>query len=102
MVASSSTTDDVQGTMERHIPTEYFTSEEDFLVRVEQDAETFRPVGTKIHSYTRPSPASVAKGKGAAVTLQEDDEDAVVFEVWHVSYAIIQNPDTLIPSQRNL
>jgi hypothetical protein len=29
-------------------------------------------------------PNSEKKGKGAAVTLPEDDPDAIVYEVWHV------------------
>lgn len=46
---------------------------------------SFRPLGEKISSYTRVAPNSATKGKGAAVTLPEDDPDAIVYEVWHVS-----------------
>ena len=47
---------------------------------------SFRPFGEKIALYTRVGPNSEkeGKGKGAVVTLPEDDPDAVVYEVWHV------------------
>lgn len=45
---------------------------------------SFRPLGKKISSYTRVAPNNATKGKGAAVTLPEDDPDAIVYEVWHV------------------
>lgn len=44
---------------------------------------SFRPPGEKISSYTRVAPNSATKGKGA-VTLPEDDPDAIVYEVYHV------------------
>ncbi|KAI0040276.1 histone acetyltransferase type B [Auriscalpium vulgare] len=83
-VASSSTVDDVQGTLTKYIPEDYYKTEEGFLGRVEEEADSFRPFGKKIYSYTRPAPGSSSKGKGPAVALAEDDEDAAVFEVWHV------------------
>lgn len=51
------------------------------------DAESFKPIGDKIASYTRA--ASTAKGKGkangaTAAAPAEEDDDAVVFEVYHV------------------
>ncbi len=45
---------------------------------------SFSPPGEKIASYTRVAPTSGKKGKGAVVTLPEDDPDAIVYEVWHV------------------
>ena len=45
---------------------------------------SFRPHGEKIASYTRATPNSEKKGKGAVVTPAEDDPDAIVYEVWHV------------------
>ena len=51
---------------------------------MEEDAVSFRPLGEKVASYTRAAPNSAKKGKGAAVTLPEDDPDAIVYEVWHV------------------
>jgi histone acetyltransferase 1 len=59
------------------------------LGRVEEDATTFKPSGQLIYSYTRPSPVQNGKGKGkGAVQIQNlnpESEDAVVFEVYHVS-----------------
>jgi hypothetical protein len=42
---------------------------------------SFRPLGEKVASYTRVTPNSEKKGKGA---VPEDDPDAIVYEVWHV------------------
>jgi hypothetical protein len=81
---SSSTLDDVRGTLEKFIPEGYYQSETEFLARVEEDASSFRPLGKKIHSYTRVALNSATKGKGAATTLPEGDPDAIVYEVWHV------------------
>lgn len=42
-----------------------------------------------IYSYTRPDPSAAEKGKGKGIvdagTLDSESEDAVVFEVYHVS-----------------
>ena len=94
-LTSSSTLDDVRGTLENFIPGDYYRTEAEFLARVEEDASSFRPPGVKIHSYTRAAPHSSAKGKGAAATLSEDDPDAVVYEVWHVRRVI------LVPTERS-
>ncbi|KAI0253813.1 acyl-CoA N-acyltransferase [Lactifluus subvellereus] len=83
---SSSTIDDVRGTLEKFIPEGYHQTEAEFLARVEEDASSFRPLGKKIHSYTRIAPNSTTKGKGAATTLPEDHPDAVVYEVWHATW----------------
>jgi histone acetyltransferase HAT1-like protein len=83
-VPSSSTVDDVQGTLEKYIPDDYYRTESEFLARVEEDAVSFRPPGEKIASYIRIAPDSKKKSKGAVVTLPEDDPDAIVYEVWHV------------------
>jgi histone acetyltransferase 1 len=83
-VPSSSTLDDVRGALEKCIPDGYYRTESEFLARVEEDAVSFRPHGEKIASYTRARPNGEKKGKGAAVTLPEDDPDAIVYEVWHV------------------
>ncbi|KAI0320300.1 histone acetyltransferase type B catalytic subunit [Amylostereum chailletii] len=84
-LASSSTIDDVRGTLDKYIPEGYYTNEGEFLARVEEDAETFRPLGERIHSYTRLSPTSSSKGKGVETSLPEEDDDVIVYEVWHVS-----------------
>ncbi|KAH9977310.1 histone acetyltransferase type B catalytic subunit [Lactifluus volemus] len=65
----------------------YYQSEAEFLAHVEKDASSFRPLGKKIHSYTRVAPNSAKKGKGTAITISEDDPDAIVFEAWHVTWS---------------
>jgi len=66
----------------------YNTDEEAFLKQVEQDAETFRPPGQLIYSYTRPSPKSATKGKrkreGNNQALDPSSDDVVEYEVYHV------------------
>lgn len=67
----------------------YYKDEEAFLKRVEEDATIFKPLGQLIYSYTRPSPNSSSKGKrkrtGNTKPLDPGSEDAVEFEVYHVS-----------------
>ncbi|KAH9967991.1 histone acetyltransferase type B catalytic subunit [Russula dissimulans] len=82
----SSTLDDVRGTLEKFITPGYYRTESEFLARVEEDAASFHPPGEKVASYTRVAPNSAKKGKGAAVTLPEDDPDAIVYEVWHAKW----------------
>ncbi|TFY74100.1 hypothetical protein EWM64_g9912, partial [Hericium alpestre] len=77
--------DDVRGMLEKFIPPDYYKTEEGFLGRVEEEADTFRPLGDKIYSYTRPAPGR-GKGKGTGVALEEGDEDAVVFEAYHLLF----------------
>jgi len=103
-VPSSSTLDDVQGTLEKFIPEAYNRTESEFLARVEEDAVSFRPHGEKIASYTRVAPNNATKGKGATVTLPEDDPDAIVYEVWHVraSNPEFSFPCTLLTCPRQL
>ncbi|KAJ6546965.1 acyl-CoA N-acyltransferase [Mycena capillaripes] len=89
-LASSSTVDDVQGTLTSFMPSDYYKDEKAFLARVEEDATTFRPTGQMIYTYTRPAPHSsvISKGKGVAQpqTLDPESEDAVVFEVYHITW----------------
>ncbi|KAJ7273046.1 histone acetyltransferase type B catalytic subunit [Mycena rebaudengoi] len=88
-LASSSTVDDVEGTLTKFMPTDYYKEEKAFLARVEEDATSFRPTGQMIYTYTRPAPHSEAskKGKGVAPpTLDPESEDAVVFEVYHATW----------------
>lgn len=53
---------------------------------MEKDALEFKPFGQKIGSYKR---RFAEKGKGKAsvmdAELNEDDEDVVTFEIYHVS-----------------
>ncbi|KAI9446791.1 acyl-CoA N-acyltransferase [Lactarius indigo] len=85
-LTSSSTLDDVRGTLQNFIPGDYYRTEAEFLAHVEEEAASFRPPGVKIYSYTRAAPNSSEKGKGAAATLSEDDPDAIVYEVWHATW----------------
>ena len=75
----------MRGTLEQFIPADYYKTEEAFLGRVEEEADMFRPFGEKVYSYTRMAPGAAGKGKGVGA-LDEADADAVVFEVWHVSW----------------
>lgn len=55
-----------------------------FQALVEEDATSFKPLGTLIHSYTRH--LGTGKGKGKEATeISADSEDSVVFETYHVS-----------------
>lgn len=59
-------------------------SESEFLERLERDAASFTPLGTKIHSYSR---RLGGKGKGHADLVREADtsvDETVEFEVYHV------------------
>ena len=64
----------------------YHTDLDKFNARVEEDAIQFKPYGQKIASYKR-SLSSKGKGKASVpeAELNEDDEDVVTFEVYHVS-----------------
>jgi histone acetyltransferase 1 len=72
------------------------TTDEDYLKdratfeqQVEKDAVTFKPMGKKIYSYSRRASArSDAERRGKVDTsVNEEDEDATVFEVYHVRYS---------------
>ncbi|PPR06189.1 hypothetical protein CVT26_005463 [Gymnopilus dilepis] len=86
---STSTVDDVEGTLAKFIPPGYYTDEEAFLKRVEEDADSFRPPGQLIYSYTRPSPKSSAKGKrkrDGEQILDPHSEDVIEYEVYHATW----------------
>ncbi|KAG8944860.1 histone acetyltransferase 1 [Tulasnella sp. 424] len=91
--AGSKVADDVEGTLYKFIPADYLKNEEEFQKRVDKDATSFKPLGKKIYSYARPA-ASAAKGKGKGkaaagkgfATVSEDDEDAVVYEVYWANW----------------
>ncbi|RDB23989.1 Histone acetyltransferase type B catalytic subunit [Hypsizygus marmoreus] len=88
-LGSSSTVDDVEGTLSGFIPPGYYKDKEKFLAVVETEAASFRPCGQLIYSYTRPLP-STAKDKGKSSTglqtLDSESEEAVVFEVYHTTW----------------
>ncbi|KAJ3505125.1 hypothetical protein NLJ89_g7575 [Agrocybe chaxingu] len=86
---TTSTIDDVEGTLQKFIPAGYYTDEAAFLQKVEEDAESFRPPGQLIYSYTRPAPNSASKGKrkrDGNQALDPESEDVVEFEVYHATW----------------
>ncbi|KAF5372875.1 hypothetical protein D9758_001551 [Tetrapyrgos nigripes] len=78
------TVDDVEKTLSECIPPD----EEAFKAHVEEDATAFKPMGEKMYTYTRRSPASQGKGKGvsSALELDSESEDTLVFEVYHATW----------------
>ncbi|BEI83453.1 hypothetical protein CcaverHIS002_0400570 [Cutaneotrichosporon cavernicola] len=78
--------DNIESELFKFIPPDYTKSSTAFEATVEADAE-FTPCGEKIASYTRA--AATAKGKGKAngdAALSPDDDNAVVFEVYHTTW----------------
>ncbi|KAG9094587.1 histone acetyltransferase 1 [Ceratobasidium sp. 370] len=64
----------------------YNKSFDTFRGVVEKDPTAFKPLGEKIHSYTRRA-AGKGKGKGKETgPVAEDDPDAVVYEVYHSTW----------------
>ena len=95
--ATTATLDDVEGKIKEFLPADCMSTStsasarQDFDAALEQSAN-FRPLGDKVHSYTR---RKVNKGKGksggnvaslAASALPEDDPDARVFEVYRSTW----------------
>lgn len=67
------------------------------MKQVDEDAISFKPMGEKIHSYVRRKASLKGKGKdprdrtiGSAFKdeISEDDPNAIVYEVYHVSLSI--------------
>ncbi|KAL5528913.1 hypothetical protein ACEPAG_4887 [Sanghuangporus baumii] len=85
---SSSTVDDVEGTLKKFIPAGYYTDEGEFLARVEKDATEFKPLGEKIFSYKRKIGASKGKNKAfdSGEDLDENSDDVVLFEAYHTTW----------------
>ncbi|TRM59888.1 acyl-CoA N-acyltransferase [Schizophyllum amplum] len=84
---SSSTVDDVEGTLRKFIPPDSCTDETTFNERVAKDATTFTPPGERIHVYTRPSPTAAGKGKGKDAATDPNDVDVVEFEIYHATWS---------------
>ncbi|EST05617.1 MOZ/SAS-like protein [Kalmanozyma brasiliensis GHG001] len=93
--ATTAKLDDVEGQIKEFLPADHIsassssTGQQDFDAALKRD-ESFRPLGEKVHSYTR---RKVNKGKGkssasslAASALSEDDPDARVFEVYRSTW----------------
>jgi len=85
---SSSTVDDIEGTIENFIPQDYERDEAAFLKVVQQDSIAFKPSGEKIYSYTRQSPSTPGKGKGIALegSLDPESEDTIEYEVYRTTW----------------
>ncbi|KAF7294688.1 Histone acetyltransferase type B catalytic subunit [Mycena indigotica] len=83
---SSSTVDDVEGTLAKFLPEDVYRDEKSFLERVEVDSIAFKPPGELIRTYTRSAPPLDSKGKGIAI-LEPNVEETVVFEAYHATWA---------------
>lgn len=81
---AAATVDDAKGKLSRHLHPDFIRTEDEFTKRVEQDALSFRPMGTKIASYVRRAESSKGKTR-ATETISEDEDDAVVYEVYHAT-----------------
>ncbi|CAK9787123.1 histone acetyltransferase type B [Cutaneotrichosporon oleaginosum] len=78
--------DDVERELYKFIPPDYTKSAVDFDTTVKADSG-FTPCGDKIASYSRAAATSKGKGKAnGAAAPSEDDDDAVVFEVYHSTW----------------
>ncbi|KZS98869.1 histone acetyltransferase type B [Sistotremastrum niveocremeum HHB9708] len=75
--------DDVEGTLYKFIPPDYYKSETEFLKRVAKDAVEFKPLGNLIHTYTRRK----RSGDDEELVKNGDNEsdEKRTFEVYHVS-----------------
>ncbi|TFY51378.1 hypothetical protein EVJ58_g10601 [Rhodofomes roseus] len=80
---ATSAVDDIEGTIAKSIPPGYYTDEAAFLKRVEEDAITFTPPGTRAHSYSRRTKPPIGKGKEKLV---REVEDTIDFEVYHCTW----------------
>ncbi|KAI0684150.1 histone acetyltransferase type B catalytic subunit [Cytidiella melzeri] len=77
--------DDVEATLAEFIPPDYIQDLDTFLDIVETDATSFKPLGTKIHSYTRSShkpPSSIGSVSGTTAS----SEDIIEYEVYHSTW----------------
>ncbi|WWC68781.1 histone acetyltransferase type B catalytic subunit [Kwoniella pini CBS 10737] len=90
ITSTATPADEIEGTLYKFIPPDYTKSDLDFKRLVEKDAENFKPLGDKIGSYVRPPATTKGKSKGKAKAkgsqvegeFKEDDEGAVVFEMY--------------------
>ncbi|KAM5542649.1 hypothetical protein V8D89_003610 [Ganoderma adspersum] len=83
----SSAVDEIEDTISKVIPPGYYTDEQKFLERVEQDAVNFKPFGEKIYSYSRAA-MPLNKGKNVAISqvLSLEDQETVDYEVYHSTW----------------
>ncbi|KAI0759471.1 acyl-CoA N-acyltransferase [Irpex lacteus] len=73
--------DDVEATLAEFLPPGYTNDLDKFLQVVESDAISFKPLGQKIHSYTRPSRSNAPLGSSKAST-----DDIIEYEVYHSTW----------------
>ncbi|SPC62338.1 related to histone acetyltransferase subunit HAT1 [Ustilago sp. UG-2017b] len=94
--STTATLDDAEGKIKGFLPADHISTSTSSSARQDFDAAlgqsaSFRPLGDKVHSYTR---RKVNKGKGksanvaslASSALSEDDPDARVFEVYRSTW----------------
>lgn len=89
--------DDVEGLLYNFIPADYTKSTFEFDRLVDTDATAFKPLGEKISSYVRAAAVEKPKGKGKAKAngkavdheMSGEDEKAVVYEAYKVSWALL-------------
>ncbi|PFH52471.1 hypothetical protein AMATHDRAFT_139905 [Amanita thiersii Skay4041] len=85
----STTVDDVEGILADFIPPGFLRDEATFLQQVETDAESFRPHGELVDSYTRPSPQAISRSKGKSTGIgigELKSEDTIEYEVYHSTW----------------
>jgi len=87
--------DDVEGLLYNFIPADYTKSAFAFEQLVDTEATSFKPHGEKIGSYVRQAASASLKNKGKGkakangaeqADLSEDDENAVVYEMYKVGH----------------
>lgn len=80
----ASTVDDVEGKLLQFLPEDVLRDESAFNAFVLEDATTFKPFGTKIHSYTR-TPLSTSNTNSVAQASGSSNE-IIEFEVYHTTW----------------
>lgn len=85
--------DDPENTLYQYLPDDRITDEASFKKQVEEDAINFKPMGEKIHSYVRKKGGRKGKDprdrviKRPQAEINEDDPDAITYEVYHVNWS---------------
>ncbi|PWN51996.1 histone acetyltransferase type B [Violaceomyces palustris] len=83
--------DNVEASLKQFLPGDYLTDETAFQDAVLSQETSFRPLGEKVHSYTRSKSSSKGKGRAGKVgsagdSLAEDDSNARVFEIYRSTW----------------
>ncbi|KAF8344073.1 acyl-CoA N-acyltransferase [Cantharellus anzutake] len=79
----ASTKDDIEGILYKFIPSDYLKNETDFKKRVQDDAISFRPCGSLIYSYSRPSLLHLPKNDKEYNLKDDPGYQDSIFEVYH-------------------